>query len=138
MLQLRQMSTYLSKQCFFFSRISMIMIATDIYCITLSPLHRLFQLTIDLLSPAPNSICVPFTKNNRLASLVKANGFSREASQSKHCKSLKEGRATGGFVNLESQVLLHISALMSVSVRVCMFACVCWRDKESDTKSERR
>ena len=117
----------------FFSGISMIMITTDIYCISLLPLHSLFQLAIDLLSPAPISISVPFIENNRLASLVKANGFSREASQSKHSKSLKEGRATAGFVNLDSQVLLHICAF----IYVCVCVCVCWRDKESERATER-
>lgn len=65
---------------------------------------------------APIGVCAPFTENNKLASLVKADEFSWEASQSKHGKSLKEGRKegrdTGGFDHLE--------------VRCCYkFVCVC-------------
>lgn len=45
-------------------------ITTDIYCISLLPMHSLFFLHIDLLSLGPISICVPFIENNRLACFV--------------------------------------------------------------------
>lgn len=73
------------------------MITTDIYCIFLMLVLMLFLL---LYRPAPKSISVPFIENNRLASLFKASGSSREASSSKHSKSLKGGRTFKGFYQL--------------------------------------
>lgn len=97
----------------------------DCFIYNVSLLRRLFVHNIDLLSSAPISTSVPFIENNRLATLVKANGFSRGASYSKHCKSLKERMSNGGFVNLYIQMLPHI------------YACVCVCVSKRDIKSEK-
>lgn len=62
----------------FFNRTSMIVIMTDICCISLH--DQCIAACYRPVIPASISICLPFTENNRLVSLVKANGFSRGAS----------------------------------------------------------
>ncbi|TKS70022.1 CUB and sushi domain-containing protein 1 [Collichthys lucidus] len=58
------------------------------------------QHSIDLLAPAPISICVPFIENNRMASFSQK---PMDLAGKRLSKSLKEGSTTGGFVNLDSQ-----------------------------------